>query len=125
MDLLVAYSWPGELRQLRGALESAVGQAFLTTVIQPEHLPVELRTFASGVLVETQTQMEPLSLDQLLEDVERDVLQKALEAMPRNRAQVARTLGISRPRLLIRISQLGLDADESHAENSKDDFDSK
>jgi DNA-binding NtrC family response regulator len=50
-------------------------------------------------------------LDAVLLDLEKIMLQRALKLSPRNRAQAARLLGISRPRLLRRIEQLGLGDD--------------
>jgi DNA-binding NtrC family response regulator len=52
-------------------------------------------------------------LDELLLDVEREVLRRALRNSKGNRARAARALGISRPRLLRRIEQLGLDSPNS------------
>ena len=60
--------------------------------------------------------MPPLNLDETLEDFERSVLQKAIDAFPRNRAAAARHLGISRTRLLRRLAQLGLEASAAATE---------
>ncbi len=113
LDLLIAYAWPRNLHQLNEAIDEAVAHAVLTTTLQIQHLPVEIRTFPSSVTTADGLTVEAIELDQLLEDVERIVLRRALKLSPRNRAQVARWLSISRPRLLRRIDQLGLDQKDS------------
>lgn len=119
MELLQTYSWPGNLHQLQATIEESVAHAVLTSSIKPNHLPVEIRTFPTGLNDSESAAIEPVNLDLLLEDIERIVIRRALKLSPRNRAQVARWLEISRPRLLRRITQLGLgdasqevDADE-------------
>lgn len=109
-DQLVAYPWPQNLAQLRAAIEEAVNMAVLTSSIQVSHLPAEIRAFKSTA--EQATLIEPIDLDQVLLDVERVMIRRAIKLSPRNRAQVARWLGISRPRLLRRISQLGLEEED-------------
>ncbi|MFK7734765.1 MAG: helix-turn-helix domain-containing protein [Pirellulaceae bacterium] len=109
LALLEAYPWRENLRELEATIRSAVELAVLTKTIQISHLPVEVRTFAGTGLQETSPEVESISLDEVLEEVEKIVLRRAMRLSPRNRAQVARWLGISRPRLLRRISQLGLD----------------
>jgi DNA-binding NtrC family response regulator len=107
VDLLTVFPWPDNVRQLVAAMETTVQHAVLTASIQPQHLPAEIRTYASSV--HRSEKVEPIVLDQVLEDTERVLIRRALQLSPRNRAQAARLLGISRPRLLRRIEQLGLD----------------
>ncbi len=109
MNLLTGYSWPRNLHELRCAVESSVEQAMLTNVIDLQHLPVEIRTFPGSIHSAVSSSIKPISLDGLLEEFERTVILRALKLSPRNRAQVARWLGITRSRLLRRISQLGLE----------------
>ena len=106
MDMLVAYAWPRNLLQLDEAIRASVRNAVLTTTIQPEHLPAEIRTYPSAAISADSENFDPVSLDDVLLDVERIMIERALQRSPRNRAQAARWLGISRPRLLRRIAQL-------------------
>jgi DNA-binding NtrC family response regulator len=53
---------------------------------------------------------ESVDLQAFLEEVERELLTRSLAQAKGNKAQAARMLGISRARLLRRVSQLGLDA---------------
>ena len=109
MDLLEAFSWPRNLNQLSDTIKTAVQLSVLTKSIQASHLPVEVRSFLSSAEGDSSQSVEPISLDEVLLELEKTILRRALKLSPRNRAQVARWLDISRPRLLRRIEQLGLD----------------
>lgn len=109
-DRLLAYPWPGNIRQLRDTMKHAVQNAVLTSTIHVEHLPVALRTYCGAVASAQSLPISPIDLDTVLLDVERTLLSRALRLSPRNRAGAARLLGISRPRLLRRIEQLGLES---------------
>lgn len=109
LELLEAYSWPGNLGEMRQVCGDMLSNAVLTATIQPAHLPLQLRTFGSTLSSGGQSGVEAISLDEVLLDLERVMLQRAMKLSPRNRARAARLLGISRPRFLRRISQLGLD----------------
>ncbi|MGN6547255.1 MAG: helix-turn-helix domain-containing protein [Aureliella sp.] len=109
MDLLEAYSWPGNAFELRQAAGEMLANAVLTATIQPAHLPLPIRTFGGTLSGGKQPALEAISLDEVLLDLERIMLERAIKLSPRNRARAARLLGISRPRFLRRIAQLGLD----------------
>lgn len=121
-DQLVAFRWPRNLEQLRSTIEDAVSVAVLTSAIKTTHLPVEVRTYAGKTKTLAATsKFEPISLDEVLLEVERVILRRAIKLSPRNRAQVARWLDISRPRLLRRLAQLGLDDKKPDVESDEGD----
>ncbi len=104
--ILLNYGWPGNVRELKNVLERAV---ILTqdNTIGPEHLPVRLqeeRVSRPNVAVS----LPPQGLS--LEDVERSLLQQALEHSRHNKSQAARLLGLSRATLRYRLTKFGLDA---------------
>ncbi|MCA9182992.1 MAG: hypothetical protein KDA51_16130 [Planctomycetales bacterium] len=109
LQLINAFPWPENHRQLSEAIDEAVGRAVLVANIQVVHLPVAVRSYSSTNEQLEAGPIEPIDLDQVLLQCERIMLSRALKLSPRNRAQAARLLGISRPRLLRRIEQLGLD----------------
>ncbi len=117
LQLLTAFPWRDNLTQLAQAIDEAVNHAVLVASIQVVHLPVAIRTLASTLQVREGGPageggiVEPIELDQVLLELERTMLRRALKLSPRNRAQAARSLGISRARLLRRIEQLGLGSD--------------
>ncbi len=107
LDLLTAYDWPENVAELQKFSQDILGQLVHSNSIQPNHLPLAIRTFGGTVLGGLQA-FDPIDLDQVLLEVERTMIGRALKLSPRNRAQAARWLGISRPRLLRRIVELGL-----------------
>ncbi len=92
------YRWPGNIRELRNAMERA---ALLShgEVIMPEHLPARLRQAASDGPDEAATQTSRL------EDIERQAILHALREHSFNRSEAARALGISRRALLYKIQR--------------------
>ncbi len=120
LRLLEAFPWPNNYRQLAHAIDDAVERAVLVANIQVNHLPVEVRSYSSATQHSQLSQIKAIDLDQVLVQCERIMLSRALQLSPRNRAQAARLLGISRPRLLRRIEQLGL-AQPSGTSPAEDD----
>jgi len=98
-EILEAYSWPGNARELRNIIER---MAILTSgnVLTPESVPVELRL--------AQTQGPRSNLKEARESAERDHIQRALEESGWNVSGAARALGMERTNLHKRIRALGL-----------------
>ncbi len=106
LERLVAYNWPGDLQQLAEAMQAACTTASGSQVGLAD-LPGWLRQ-AEQALLHPRREESPVVLDELLADVEREVILRALARSKQNKAKAAKLLGISRPRLLRRIEQLGL-----------------
>lgn len=106
LDALVAYSWPGNLRQLLELLGEAC-ESCVGSTVGMDSLPDVLR-HATAAAAHPPVAKESLNLDALLLEVEREVIARALRKAKGNRAKAARLLGISRPRLLRRLEQLDL-----------------
>ena len=92
MQLLRAFSWPGNVRQLENVIERAVALE-TTEAVLPERLPDSIRS---------PQRSEPLpaigngfSLDDFMLSVEARLLNEALERAAGDRAQAAQLLGIS------------------------------
>jgi DNA-binding NtrC family response regulator len=96
MRLLLEYPWPGNIRELRNAIEFAM-ICCRGPVIQPEDLPPEL---LHGT--------PPLRAAELLAHDEQQRLLQALEATRGNRAAAARRLGIGRSTFYRRLQEHGL-----------------
>jgi len=107
IDSLMAYPWPGDIEEFSTAMRSVIEQAGeTTTTLQTEHLPVAIRTTAS--FFEHSPSEESIDLDQVLEDIEKKLIQRAIERFPGNKTSAAKLLGISRSRLLRRLQQWGM-----------------
>ena len=104
--ILVNYAWPGNVRELKNVLERAV---ILTQShsIAPEHLPVRLQQgWAAFPTVGVSLPPQGLSL----EEVERSLLEQAMERSRFNKSKAARLLGMSRATLRYRLRKHGIDA---------------
>jgi len=99
VDCLIAYPWPGNIRELRNAIERGLLVARGEDVLRRVHLPAELRHLdrADGVHV-----------PRTLMDVERAHIHRTLRAHNLNRTHAARELGISRATLIKKIKEYGL-----------------
>jgi DNA-binding NtrC family response regulator len=102
-SLLKQYHWPGNVRELRNLCER------LTVLlpgreIEPQNLPREFqgKDGLSEGLVELPAQGLVLS------EVEKSLIQQALERTQGNRSRAARLLGISRDTLLYRLKKFAL-----------------
>lgn len=108
IEELIRYPWPREVVELREIVEEAAKQT-KGSLITKEDLPKKL-SYAADALALPDVESEDLQLDSFLADVETELILRALGNAKGNRSQAARSLGISRAKLLRRISQLGIDS---------------
>ena len=101
-DALVAHAWPGNVRELRNTLERA---AILCEggLITTEHLNLDVRR--APVVVADESDAAPVTD---LWTIERALVKKALEDARFNKARAARTLGLTRTQLYVRLRRFGL-----------------
>jgi DNA-binding NtrC family response regulator len=107
--MLASYSWPGNIRELRNALERAVvfsrrtrsGPANGKDVLEPGNFPESVRAAAPGAA-------GSISALRSLEEVEREVIAATLEATHYQISRSAEALGISRKTLLEKRKKYGL-----------------
>jgi DNA-binding NtrC family response regulator len=97
--VLSAYSWPGNLRELRNAIERAMVFAKAGEIL-PEDFPENIRAAAGGAAF--------LSSLRSLEDLERDAIAQTLEATRYHITKSADILGISRKTLLEKRKKYGM-----------------
>jgi DNA-binding NtrC family response regulator len=114
IDLLMRYSWPGNIRELRNVAERA---CLLCTsgVIEPEHLPIEKMRATYSAAERPAPTSAPvaddrgLALDALYPgDPERVRIISTLEQCRGNQTKAARILGMSRRTLIYRLERYGL-----------------
>ncbi|KAA5540947.1 hypothetical protein FYK55_18720 [Roseiconus nitratireducens] len=103
LDALVLYPWPDNLRELDQAVRQAM-RACRGEVVQPDHLPLAVRSYRpnEGVPVSAQS----VDLDATVARFEADLIRKTLDESDGNRAEAARRLNVSRARLLRKIESL-------------------
>jgi two-component system, NtrC family, response regulator AtoC len=98
--LLEQYQWPGNIRELRNAIERAMLLAD-RHYIEPEDFTTLTRSVAA-----TQFRLPAEGLN--LEEVERQLLVQALERAGGNQTQAGQLLGINRDQVRYRIDKFGL-----------------
>jgi len=119
-DALLAYAWPGNVRELRNMLERA---AILCEggLILAEHLAIQARPQPQSQ-PPPQPQLQPLHAPALADDqssvvpangdlktVERGMIERALRDARFNKSKAARTLGLTRTQLYVRMRRHGLE----------------
>ena len=103
MECLLAFAWPGNIRQLQHVLEGALLVAE-DGVMHPEDLPATLRQPAARTW-----QWQAHSLDVLLAEQERQHIVTALHKAGGVQARAAKLLGISERSLWYRLKKLDID----------------
>lgn len=97
MDALIQYSWPGNIRELMNAIESALVLS-QDGYIQPENLPKIIYQMTLSDPAGTLSKA-PLSMETTLENIEQQAIEVTLDAVGGNKAEAARRLGITRKTL--------------------------
>lgn len=105
MQALVRQTWPGNVRQLEHALESALirGDGDSVTL---EDLPPELRHASPGVA----TSADDVSIPRQTARLEMELIRRALAATAGNKAAASRSLDISYKALLYKIREYGIES---------------
>jgi transcriptional regulator with PAS, ATPase and Fis domain len=102
LERLLAHPWPGNVREMRNALERAMIMARGRPVIGLEHLAADLRGGRGGGGARRTGAVS-------LKDTERRQIDRVLKLNDGNRTRAARDLGISRVTLLKKLRDYGLD----------------
>ncbi len=106
-QILKSYDFPGNIRELRNAIENAFNMATGTT-IQAEDLPLHIRRATAttpSLAIATDQQDSLLAnigqkpLQEIMEELERLLIETSLERVGGNKLNAANVLGISRPGL--------------------------
>jgi two-component system response regulator HydG len=104
-EKLLAYSWPGNIRELRNAIERAVALARFDH-IGVEDLPERIRTFEARHVVVAGDDLEELVS---LEEVEKRYILKVLQVAGGNKSLAAKQLGVGRRTLYRKLGEYGVE----------------
>jgi DNA-binding NtrC family response regulator len=98
---LLRYNWPGNIRELRNTLESAVVLA-KTDIITSEDLPSHISQEGEGEYIK-------LPIGVTMNDAEKELIRATLAAEKGNKSRAADVLGIGRKTLHRKIAEYGLE----------------
>jgi len=106
-ELLLGYGWPGNVAELAAVVREAHATA-TTSIITTEQLPFRFVTGLDAQATRPAQALEPIDLETELAKIEAEYIREALTAAKGNRAQAARLLNLTRPKLYRRMEQLGM-----------------
>ena len=109
MRALMAYPWPGNVRQLENAVERAVALSAGRQQIELSDLPAEVHVGASSTQAPFVELPEVAStMPSYLAAIERDLIQRSLDRTGGNRNRAAELLHIKRTTLVEKLKRFGL-----------------
>jgi DNA-binding NtrC family response regulator len=110
LKILMAYDWPGNIRQLENAVEHAVAMSIAASDIGPDALPEEVRTqTGASLLPAISIPDEGLNFSAIMSQIERELLVRSLEKTGGNKRQAARLLNLSRTTFLDKLQRLSIE----------------
>ncbi len=114
-DSLMAYSWPGNIRELISTMEMAISEAFNEPTLHVKHLPVDIRiglkkmefarSEASDIdkheFLPSEKSLNPLGdyREKAIAEAEKEYLENLMKITAGNIKESCRISGLSRPRL--------------------------
>jgi two-component system response regulator AtoC len=108
MRRLMAYHWPGNVRQLENAIERAVAFTAGRSQIDIGDLPVEVQQAEEMALSSAVTLPEDgVDLGAFVANIERELIQRSLERTGGNKGQAARLLHLKRTTLVEKLKRFG------------------
>jgi hydrogenase-4 transcriptional activator len=113
LDAFSQYWWPGNVRQLKNEIQRAVALSAPGGIVEPSHLSPEishtrLPSMSQPAVIRTSRSAPDLA--SAVEQVERDMIQTALDRAGGNISETARALGLTRRGLYLKLRRLGLDS---------------
>ncbi len=110
MRAMMAYHWPGNVRQLENAIERGVALSGDRKEIELEDLPPEIQTTApEPTVVPVDFPDDGIDMPAYLASIERDLIDRALQRTNNNRNKAADLLRIKRTTLVEKLKRMGVD----------------
>jgi DNA-binding NtrC family response regulator len=109
LRVLMAYDWPGNIRQFENAIEHAVAMSLTTNEIGPDSVPEEVRTRSGPAVVPTVSiPDEGINFTMVVSQLERELILRCLEKTGGNKRQAARLLNLSRTTFIDKLQRLNV-----------------
>ena len=107
LRLLMAYHWPGNIRQFENAIEHAVALSGTATEIGPEAFPDSLHERSGGgVVLSPAIPDEGINFTDVVSGLERDLILQCLAKTGGNKRQAARLLNLSRTTFIDKLQRI-------------------
>jgi DNA-binding NtrC family response regulator/tetratricopeptide (TPR) repeat protein len=113
LSVFSEYLWPGNVRQLRNEVQRGVALSAPGGTITLDHLSPELAHAddePAPVSLPLRRTANAITLASAVDQLERDMIQTTLTRTDGNLSEAARTLGLSRRGLYLKLRRLGLEA---------------
>jgi len=112
LDAFAQYWWPGNVRQLKNEIQRAVALSPSGGNIEPAHLSPEVvaTRLAGATRATARKAVQPANLAAAIEQVERELIQATLDQTSGNISEAARTLGLTRRGLYLKLRRLGFES---------------
>jgi two-component system response regulator HydG len=107
-DILKAYDWPGNLREMKNVVKRAVlltSEGLITTKALPSEMLEEIRNPTSKAVASPPV----YDLKALQETQEKEMIMKTLKEVRYNKSKAARILNIDRKTLYLKIEKYGIE----------------
>jgi len=110
MRVLMAFSWPGNVRQLENAIERAVTLSSGRKEIDLPDLPPEIQAVPEATAAPfVEFPDDGLDMPAYLSSIEKDLIKRSLQRTGGNRNKAAELLRIKRTTLVEKLKRLGPD----------------
>ena len=116
IDRMMSYNWPGNVRELRNAIERAV-------ILCPDGAQLDVGHLAPGfakqqqAIVQTSAEgMIPVHVGTTVDEAERLLIQRTLEATGQNKTRAAEILGVSLKTLHNKLKEYSRNRQEVNAD---------
>ena len=107
MRRLMAYHWPGNVRQLENAIERAVAFSAGRPQIDVGDLPTEIQQAQEADIPSAVTLPEDgMDLGSFIGNIERELIERSLERTGGNKGQAAKLLGLKRTTLVEKLKRI-------------------
>jgi DNA-binding NtrC family response regulator len=108
MRALMAYSWPGNIRQLENAMERSVALSGGRSQIEVTDLPPEVQQADDPVPACPPLSFpdEGIDFERFIADIEREMIRRSLERTQGNKGAAARLLNLKRTTLVEKLKRL-------------------